>query len=205
MPVSEILELELNFNKKIPKTHPEIRKKMRDERFAFFIKYGLLRRFEGNYDIIYVEIPQIPKKLVVYRSSQLKQDLSIFEAGDLTEIGEKGVNLSGGQKARVSIARAMLKDAPIIILDEATAYTDPENEAILQMSLGKLTRGKTLIVIAHRLSTIVDADKIFVVKDGNLVAQGKHEELLRNSSMYAKMWEAHIAGKDEIVKGGEEK
>ncbi len=128
-----------------------------------------------------------------------------LENGFETVVGGAGGHLSGGERQRVSIARAMLKNAPIIILDEATAYTDPENEAILQMSLGKLTRGKTLIVIAHRLSTIVDADKIFVVKDGNLVAQGKHEELLRDSSLYARMWESHIAGKDEVVKGGKVK
>lgn len=102
----------------------------------------------------------------------------------------------GGERQRISIARAMLKDAPILILDEATAYTDPENEAILQNSIAKLVAGKTLIVIAHRLSTIKDSDQIFVVNDGNVIVHGKHEELLVSCPLYKEMWEAHISVKD---------
>ena len=90
----------------------------------------------------------------------------------------------------------MLKDAPVVILDEATAYTDPENEALVQMSVAKLVKGRTLIVIAHRLSTIVDADRIFVIKDGNVEAQGTQEELLDACELYRKMWEAHSMAKD---------
>lgn len=125
-----------------------------------------------------------------------------LENGFETVVGGAGGHLSGGERQRISIARAMLKDAPIVILDEATAYTDPENEAILQMSLGKLTRGKTLIIIAHRLSTIVDADRIYVVKDGVISAEGTHEELLHNSELYSRMWQSHIDGKDKIEDGG---
>ena len=125
-----------------------------------------------------------------------------LENGFETIVGGAGGHLSGGERQRISIARAMLKDAPIVILDEATAYTDPENEAILQMSLGKLTKGKTLIIIAHRLSTIVDADKIYVVKDGNISAEGTHEELLKRSELYSRMWQSHVAGKDELEEGG---
>ena len=91
----------------------------------------------------------------------------------------------------------MLKDAPVVILDEATAYTDPENEALVQMSVAKLIKGKTLIVIAHRLSTIVDADKIFVINNGNLEAVGTQEQLLKSCELYRKMWEAHSIAKDE--------
>ena len=104
--------------------------------------------------------------------------------------------LSGGEKQRISIARAMLKDAPIVILDEATAYTDPENEAIIQESVARLVRGKTLIVIAHRLSTIVDADPIIVVNDGHIEATGTQAELLQTCPLYETLWNAHIASRD---------
>ena len=90
----------------------------------------------------------------------------------------------------------MLKDAPILILDEATAYTDPENEARIQSSLARLIEGRTLIVIAHRLSTIMSADQIVLVNDGRIEARGRHEELLATSPLYASMWQAHIATRD---------
>lgn len=121
-----------------------------------------------------------------------------LENGYDTVAGGGGGHLSGGEKQRISIARAMLKDAPIIILDEATTAIDPENEALIQKALSKLVKNKTLIVIAHRLSTIADADKIIVVKDGNIVAQGKQDELLKNCSLYSDMWNAHISAKDKI-------
>ena len=104
--------------------------------------------------------------------------------------------LSGGEKQRISIARAMLKDAPIVSLDEATAYTDPENEAIIQESVARLVRGKTLIVIAHRLSTIVDADQLIVVNDGHIEATGTQAELLQTCPLYETLWNAHIASRD---------
>lgn len=115
-----------------------------------------------------------------------------------TIVGGAGGHLSGGERQRISIARAMLKDAPIVILDEATAYTDPENEAILQNSIAKLVEGKTLIVIAHRLSTIKDSDQIFVVNDGNVVAYGTHDQLLSSCALYKDMWNAHISVKDTV-------
>lgn len=119
-----------------------------------------------------------------------------LENGYDTVVGGAGGHLSGGERQRICIARAMLKNAPVIILDEATAYTDPENEALVQSSVAKLVKGKTLIVIAHRLSTIMDADKIFVINDGNVEASGTHENLLKNSTLYRKMWEAHSMAKD---------
>ena len=88
-----------------------------------------------------------------------------------------------------------------VILDEATAYTDPENEAILQNSIAKLVAGKTLIVIAHRLSTVKDSDQIFVVNDGNVTAHGTHEELLMLCPLYKEMWDAHISVKDTVKEG----
>ena len=122
-----------------------------------------------------------------------------LENGYDTMVGSSGGHLSGGERQRISIARAMLKAAPIVILDEATAYTDPENEAVIQRSVSKLTEGKTLIVIAHRLSTVVDADRIYVVRDGVIDDSGTHEELLKHHGLYETMWNAHIAVRD----GGE--
>lgn len=121
-----------------------------------------------------------------------------------TIVGGAGGHLSGGERQRVAIARAMMKNAPIVILDEATSYTDPENEAILQESIGRLTRGKTLIVIAHRLSTITEADQIAVVDDGRIVAVGKHAELLQRCPLYAQMWAAHTRSRGvDCAEGGE--
>lgn len=114
-----------------------------------------------------------------------------------TIVGGAGGHLSGGERQRISIARAMLKDAPIVILDEATAYTDPENEAVIQSSVAKLVRGKTLLVIAHRLSTIADADNIFVISDGKVAEEGTHQQLLENGEIYKKMWQSHMGMKEE--------
>ena len=119
-----------------------------------------------------------------------------LEHGYDTRSGGAGGHLSGGERQRITIARAMLKDAPIVILDEATAYTDPENEAVIQMAVSKLVGGKTLIVIAHRLSTITDSDSIVVIDGGRVAAQGTHRELLQSSPLYQSMWKAHAAAKD---------
>ena len=107
--------------------------------------------------------------------------------------------MSGGEKQRIAIARMILKNAPIVILDEATAFTDPENEEKIQRSITALTKGKTLLVIAHRLSTIKNADNIVVLKNGSICAEGRQEELLENSSLYADMWQAHIGAKSWSV------
>ena len=119
-----------------------------------------------------------------------------LEHGYDTLVGSSGGHLSGGERQRISIARAMLKAAPIVILDEATAYTDPENEAVIQHSVSKLTAGKTLIVIAHRLSTVTDADRIYVVNNGAIEDSGTHAELLSHHGLYEKMWQAHMEVKD---------
>ena len=124
-----------------------------------------------------------------------------LEKGYDTVAGGAGGHLSGGERQRIAIARAMLKDAPIVILDEATAYTDPESEALIQSSVAKLVQGKTLIVIAHRLSTISDADRIFVIDGGRVAEEGTHNELLRAKKLYAKMWESHIGVKSEEKEG----
>ena len=119
-----------------------------------------------------------------------------LENGYQTICGASGGHLSGGERQRISIARAMLKDAPIVILDEATSYTDPENEAVIQSALAQLVQGRTLLVIAHRLSTIADADQIIVVNQGQIEAAGTQEELLASCPLYKTMWEAHISVKD---------
>ena len=106
-----------------------------------------------------------------------------------TVVGEGGGTLSGGEKQRISIARAMLKDAPIIILDEATASIDPENEHLIQSALSELTRGKTIITIAHRLATIQNADQILVVDDGRIAERGTHEQLMRQDGVYRRFIE----------------
>lgn len=110
-----------------------------------------------------------------------------------TIIGESGSNLSGGERQRLTIARALLKDSPIVLLDEATAYSDPDNEAEIQKSIDALVENKTVIMIAHRLSTIIGADKIIVLNDGEIEAEGTHKELLGKSETYAKMWKSHIS------------
>ena len=133
----------------------------------------------------------------VARKSGCYDFIMSLENGFDTIVGGSGAHLSGGERQRIAIARAMMKDAPIVILDEATAYTDPENEAIIQQSVAKLVAGKTLIVIAHRLSTVKDADKLYVIKDGLIDSSGTHEELLAQGGLYKNMWEAHIGAKDE--------
>ena len=116
-----------------------------------------------------------------------------------TPAGEAGKRLSGGEKQRIAIARMILKNAPIIILDEATAFTDPENENKIQKSIEELTKGKTLLVIAHRLSTITYADKIVVLKNGCIEGAGTQEELLQNCQLYQRMWQAHVGARHWAV------
>ncbi len=112
-----------------------------------------------------------------------------------TSAGEAGKRLSGGERQRIAIARMMLKNAPIVILDEATAFTDPENETKLQESIANLTKGKTLLVIAHRLSTIKNADNIVVLDNGRITAQGTQEELMATCPLYNRMWRSHIGAR----------
>ena len=121
--------------------------------------------------------------------------ISALPDGYATVIGEGGASLSGGEKQRISIARAMLKDAPILILDEATANVDPENEDRLQKAIEALTRDKTILMIAHRLKTVRSADQILVLDGGKIVQQGRHEELIRQSGIYADF----VGGKRECA------
>ncbi len=133
------------------------------------------------------------------RAAQCEEFIQKLPQGYDTPAGEAGRRLSGGEKQRIAIARMMLKNAPIVILDEATAFTDPENEDKIQQSIAALTRGKTLLVIAHRLSTIKNADNIVVLKDGAIAAQGTQEQLLNTCPLYQDMWQAHIGAKNWAV------
>ena len=138
----------------------------------------------------------------VARDSGCYDFIMELEHGFDTVVGGSGAHLSGGERQRISIARAMMKDAPLLILDEATSYADPENEALIQESVARLACGKTLLVIARRLSTIVNADQIVVVKSGEIAARGTHAELLAESPLYRKMWEAHSSARDCSEEGG---
>lgn len=133
------------------------------------------------------------------RAAQCEEFISKLPQGYDTPAGEAGKRLSGGEKQRIAIARMMLKNAPIVILDEATAFTDPENEDKIQRSIAELTKGKTLLVIAHRLSTIKNADNIVVLKNGKIEAEGTQQQLLENCPLYRDMWQAHIGAKNWAV------
>lgn len=133
------------------------------------------------------------------RAAQCEEFISKLPQGYNTPAGEAGKRLSGGEKQRIAIARMMLKNAPIVILDEATAFTDPENEDKIQRSIAALTKGKTLLVIAHRLSTIKNADNIVVLKNGRIEADGRQDELLACCPLYRDMWQAHIGAKNWAV------
>ena len=137
------------------------------------------------------------------RAAQCEEFISKLPQGYDTPAGEAGKRLSGGEKQRIAIARMMLKNAPIVILDEATAFTDPENEDKIQRSIAALTKGKTMLVIAHRLSTIKNADNIVVLKNGAIAAEGRQEELLENCPLYREMWQAHIGAKNWAVSSAE--
>lgn len=137
------------------------------------------------------------------RAACCDEFIARLEKGYDTSAGDAGKRLSGGEKQRIAIARAILKNAPIVILDEATAFTDPQNEDKIQKSIMALSQGKTLLVIAHRLSTIQNADQIVVLQKGQIVDCGKQEKLLARCPLYADLWQAHIGAKNWSV--GEKK
>ena len=134
--------------------------------------------------------PQATRDEVV-RALKAAQCTDIIEKlpdGIDTVIGAKGVYLSGGEQQRITIARAVLKNAPILILDEATAFADPDNEARVGKALAELSRGKTVIMIAHRLSSITDADCIYVLRGGGIEESGNYNDLIRKNGIFTRMW-----------------
>ena len=160
--------------------------------------YGLISEvFQEVYlfdDTIYNNIkigkPQATEAQII-AAAKRAQVLSFAQElpqGMHTPVGEGGNRLSGGEKQRISIARALLKDAPIILLDEATASLDPENEIYIQQAIEELVKDKTVVVIAHKLSTIKHADKILVLENGKLAQAGTHDELLAQKGLYERLW-----------------
>ncbi len=134
------------------------------------------------------------------KAAQCHRFIQRLPKGYQTRFGEKGVHLSGGEQQRIQLARAILKDAPILVLDEATAFSDPENEYLIQKAFSQLIRDKTVIVIAHRLSTITDADQVILFDQGKVIAKGTHQELLGQGEKYRQLWNAHLKAKEfEIV------
>lgn len=129
--------------------------------------------------------------MAALKHAQCEDIIEKLPNGIDTVIGSKGTYLSGGEAQRISIARAMLKNAPILILDEATAFADPDNEAKVQTAFSELSKGKTVIMIAHRLSSVVNADRICVLKDGEICQIGRHEELKKAEGLYAHMWDEY--------------
>ena len=136
------------------------------------------------------------------KAAQCEEFVSRLEHGWDTAAGDAGKQLSGGERQRIAIARAILKDAPVVILDEATAFTDPENEDKIQRSIMALSKGKTLLVIAHRLSTIQNADQIVVLEEGEIVDRGTQRELLDRCPLYQTLWAAHVGAQDWAVTSG---
>ena len=138
------------------------------------------------------------------RAAQCDDILQKFPDGMHTEIGKNGVYLSGGEQQRIAIARAMLKNAPILILDEATAFADPDNEVKVQKAFSELSKGKTVIMIAHRLSTVANADRIYVIRDGLVAESGRPEELIEKNGLFAKMRREYAESVEwKVAKKGE--
>lgn len=129
--------------------------------------------------------------IVAAKAAQCEEIFEKFPEGIDSVVGSEGIYLSGGEAQRIALARAILKDAPIILLDEATAFADPENEYKIQMAFEKLTKGKTVLIIAHRLSTIKNVDEIFVVDEGKIKEEGSNEELIRKNGIYSDMWKEY--------------
>jgi len=151
------------------------------------------------YDTLYENIAVGSSKatrdtvIAAARAAQCHEFIEKLPNGYETRIGDKGVFLSSGEAQRVCVARAILKNAPILVLDEATAFADPENEYKMQQALKSLIKDKTVIIIAHRLSSIVSSDRIIVLKDGKAVQCGRHEELSSQEGVYKKMWNAYTS------------
>ncbi len=151
--------------------------------------------YDSLYENIRIGRPDATRQEIeeAARAAQCHDFIECLTEGYETRIGEGGVHLSGGEEQRVSVARAILKDAPILVLDEATAFADPENEHKMHLAIRELIKNKTVIVIAHRLSTICNADQIIVLNNGRIEEQGKHAYLLDNGGLYKRMWDTYSA------------
>ena len=163
---------------------------------------SLLKNFSIVFQRVYLFEDTIENNILFGKPQSTKEEIvsaakkacchdfiSALPDGYQTKIGEGGATLSGGEKQRISIARAILKDAPVVILDEATASVDPENERELQQAISELTKNKTLLMIAHRLNTVREADQILVLENGRIVQRGKHQELIQQEGLYRRFVE----------------
>jgi len=160
---------------------------------SFMFQRSMLENLRMGMDKTRQEIENAAK------AAQIHDLISGLPQGYDTLFGDSGVHLSGGEQQRFQLARAILKDAPVLVLDEATAFSDPENEHKIQQAFSRLIRDKTVIIIAHRLSTITNADQIVVFDKGEVAAKGTHDELLQNSPLYEKMWNAHTRAKEFVM------
>ena len=149
---------------------------------VFLLEDTLLENIRMGTDATEEQVRQAAK------AAQIDDFIMGLPKGYQTRIGDEGVKLSGGQQQRISIARAILKDAPIVVFDEATSYSDIENEHKIQLALQNLLRGKTTIMIAHRLSTVTNVDQIFVIQDGRVAECGNSRELLAKDGIFSRMW-----------------
>ena len=158
---------------------------------------------QSIYDNIGMGNPNATKEQIIQASkaAQCHDFIMKLPNGYDTVIGTKGIHLSGGERQRIAIARAIIKDAPIIVLDEATAFSDPENEYLIQKAFEKLMQNKTVIIIAHRLSTIRNADKILVMEKGHLVECGNHDSLIQRNGRYFQMWQHYTEAIDWKING----
>ena len=149
--------------------------------------------YDSIYENIRIGKPEATREEIINaaKAAQCHEFIEMLPDKYDTKIGAEGVYLSGGEEQRISVARAILKDAPILVLDEATAFADPENEHKMHLAIGELVKNKTVIVIAHRLSTIRQSDEIIVLDNGRLVESGKHEDLLEKDGLYNHMWKAY--------------
>jgi len=157
------------------------------------------------YENIRVGRPDATKEEIfkAAKAAQCHEFITGLEKGYDTIVGEGGTHLSGGEEQRVCVARAILKNSPILVLDEATAFSDPENEYHMQLALRELMKNKTVIMIAHRLTTIKDAENIVVMKDGTIVEAGTHDALVNKDGLYKRLWNSYtVASNWGMSKGG---
>ena len=153
---------------------------------TFLFKQSILDNIRmGNKDATEAQV------VAAAKAARCHEFIEQLPQGYRTVIGSTGIHLSGGERQRIAIARAIVKDAPIIILDEATAFSDPENEYLIQKAFEKLIQNKTVVMIAHRLSTIRNADQILVMEKGRLIESGTHEKLLEKNGKYSQMWSSY--------------
>ena len=161
--------------------------------YGLFIALGNGGKWAAKMIITYIVVAYLNALLRYVQVPVLSVIMEFIEKlpqGIHSMAGDAGKMLSGGQRQRISLARAILKDAPIVVLDEATAYADPENEEKMEAAIAELVKGKTLVVIAHKLPAIMNADQIWVIDHGKLVAAGKHQDLIRSCPEYQKLWKA---------------